>query len=211
MAERKQASPVRTRDAAFTARIEAKREKHSGSFDIMPIEEPNLPVSPVKRVVNQEPVKHTAEKQVVGASTPRTKAKVPRKPAKSIDSPAGKKDQVNVPIYVGVPTDLHQRSERWAELAKCPPKRIALKALTDLRPKLIEMLPEIDLAAELDDTNTKISDRINTSLSVSAETMKLLESRFNPHGFNSIPSLVARWVRREFNEYYDEFLRDAGY
>jgi len=211
MAKRKQASPVRSRDAAFTARIEAKREKHSGSFDIMPIEEPSLPASPVKPAVSQEPAKPTAENQVVVAPTPRPKAKEPRKPAKSLDGPAGKKDQVNVPIYVGVPTDLYQRSERWAELAKCPPKRIALKALTDLRPKLVEMLPEIDLAAELDDTNTKISDRINTSLSVSADTMKLLESRFNPHGFNSVPSLVARWVRREFNEYYDEFLRDAGY
>lgn len=91
MAERKQASPVRTRDAAFTARIEAKREKHSGSFDIMPIEEPNLPVSPVKPVIKQEPVEPTAEKQVIGASTPRTKAKEQRKPAKSIDSTAGKK------------------------------------------------------------------------------------------------------------------------
>lgn len=204
MADRKRVSPIQSRDHGFIARVEAKGEKHAASFGLAP-----LPIA------EREAISNTEQSETAGIAPVEAPAAVKAgrrgERVKAAALPRKAEPSRKVSIYVGVPDDLLIRTKVWATAAKCPPRKIALAALNEMRADLITRLQSVDLLEVQSDGNQKIGERVNTSILLSASLLDELEEKYNPHGFNSIPAMISGWIRSEFNEYFDRYLSKAGY
>lgn len=224
MVERKKRITISQRDPAFTAKVET-RNKHSSAFAIR-TEEPDGPSTAPPAIADvAEKSAHETDsgpanlhhgtepkpERVVGARDRQIAAKVDtavtaRKPAKAPTGP-GKKEHLRVNFTVAA--DLVARAQKRAAEARCSPKRIALVALNEMKPQLIEGLAKLRHDQIDPERMEKAGVRISTTWAVDAALMARLAEELDPLGIGQVNSLVSYWVRDEFSEYFDHYLTKA--
>lgn len=115
-------------------------------------------------------------------------------------------------IYFGWPEDIVNRAKPWAEKARCDVKVLLQKAWADAKPEITTILERGIKHADVPVGRVSSSTvRLDTSLKLSDEAFRRLQSEIDPENMVGLSSPLSRWVRDQMLLRANTFLERAGY
>ena len=211
MAERKRFTPVVKPDEDYTKRIERKPAAQKFMFreDAEEIEAP-LETEPTKDDTPnaKAPPSTTLEPSDVQMTEGAAREPAAPKTARSVETPT---TTAKLRLHIAVPAELAARANRAAEKARCPARKIALAALNEIKPSLLERLNSIRYGQIELERQENVGFSISTTWQIPAKTENHLKSELDPVGIGQVNRLVSHWIREQFLDHFEKYLKKLGY
>lgn len=118
---------------------------------------------------------------------------------------------VNLMMSMPVSADLYGRAEAWGGAAAQPAAAVLRAVLKKVKPELVAGLKMLRADEIHDDVSEVTVYRLQSRLRLSADEYADLTHRLDPQGFGVVPSMVNRYARRQFANYLDKALTEAGF
>lgn len=211
MAERKGFTPVLRPDPDYTKRIERKpaaqkfmiredpneadasQEGESAKPDEHPAEIPDNPVKAAKKEEGRAPT----GRETAAAEAQRS-ANTTAKTAK-------------LRLHIAIPAELAARAEKAAGKARCPTKKIALAALNEIKPSLLERLNSLGYGEVEAERQENVGLSISTTWQIPEKTETHLKAELDPLAIGQVNRLVSHWIRGEFLDHFEKYLKKLGH
>lgn len=198
MSEQKKRPRILRRDDSFTATIDTGAS--SSSFTLRSV--PDVGATGQGRAGADNLTDTTPAPSSKPTST---RQRAPRK------TPAPDTKAELIKLNFTIPAELTQRAESMAVAARCPARRVATTALSQIKPELFEAFTSVKYN-DIDTTRQNDAGmRISTSWVVSTELMAQLAKELDPMGVGQVNGLLSAWVRDRFVRHFNGYLAAAGY
>jgi hypothetical protein len=167
-----------------------------------------LPVNCSNKPHTKAPPSATLEQSDEQKSEGAAREPAAPKSARSVETPT---TTAKLRLHIAVPAELAARANRAAEKARCPARKVALAALNEIKPSLLERLNSIRYGQIEPERQENVGFSISTTWQIPAKTETHLKSELDPVGIGQVNRLVSHWIRGQFLDHFEKYLKKLGH